>query len=171
MKIKKFLSVSFVIASLAGCSSPAPKESSGNVSSSTAVSDAVSETESKAEKSETGNPPELTGNTEQDYENAVAYYKKRIEDLGPKCVEDFKSQASGFEGTTEELAEKMNEAAKPLVDVFTSAALKMEAIFAKDDTQNQELKDKYGKEIEEAYNNSFNEIYAEYMNAAADLNS
>lgn len=171
MKIKKVLSVSLITASLVGCSSPAPKENSENASSSVASSEVVSKAESKVEKSETGNPPELTGNTEQDYENAVAYYKKRIEDLGPKCVEDFKSQASGFEGTTEELAKKMNEAAKPLVDIFTSAALKMGAIFAKDDSQNQELKDKYSKEIEESYKKSFNEIYAEYMNAAADLNS
>lgn len=174
MKISKLLCASLLAVSLTACSSTT-EEPKDDTSKATETNSAVEPTESKTADSDKpavstkDEAPELTGDTEQDYQNAVAFYSKAFEESGKEATENFKKEASGFEGTSTELFDLYADATSHLSDLLTASAMKLEAIFMKDPNQDEALKDKYSSELETAYKAASQDSYAEYMSKTADL--
>lgn len=157
----KLLAVGALALSFAGCGGSSTTEETAKEETPTATAETSSDQTS--EKS-----PELTGDTEKDYQNAVEYYSKKFKEDGEKVTADFDKETENFDGTKSELTNIYMEYSGKLFGDISSAGMKLEAIFAKDENQDEDLKNKYSSELDSAYEESVQSLYASYMNRLAD---
>lgn len=112
--------------------------------------------------------PELTGDTEKDYQNAVGCYSKKFKEDGEKIATEFDKETENFDGTKSELTKIYTDYSGKLFDDLSRAGMKMNAIFGKDENQDEDLKNKYAGGLDSVYKESLQSLYASYMNRMAD---
>ena len=157
----KLLAVGVLALSFAGCGGSSTAEETAKEETPTATAETSSDQTS--DKS-----PELTGDTEKDYQNAVDYYSKKFKEDGEKVAAEFDKETKNFDGTKSELTKIYMDYSSKLFDDLSSAGMKMNAILGKDESQDEELKNKYSSELDAAYKESAQSLYASYMNRMAD---
>ncbi len=169
MEYKKLLAAGLAALMIAGCGS-----GSGSEGDAPAQEDAPAE-ETKDVTTEANSDSEdkleLTGNTEDDYKNAVDFYSKKFAEAGDEADKEFLDKVKGFDGDESDLFTIYQESIKPITDVLTASGLKFQAILGKDDGNNEEMYNEYSEKLNDAYKEATQKVYADYTNALADLKS
>ena len=152
------LAIGSIALTFAGCGNSANEETENKENP--VVVDTPSETSDKS--------PELTGDTEKDYQNAVGCYSKKFKEDGEKIATEFDKETENFDGTKSELTKIYTDYSGKLFDDLSRAGMKMNAIFGKDENQDEDLKNKYAGGLDSVYKESLQSLYASYMNRMAD---